>query len=87
MQIQGAAISLAGNNLLIVLVDMGLVTDHAEANMTIETLSVKFNSAPIVLMAQKEDGSPVYYGDDNLVRSLQDVAVEQLPWKEYSVTV
>jgi len=87
MQIQGAAISLAGNKFLIVLVDLGLVTDHAEANMTIETLSGKFSSVPIVLMAQREDGSPVYYGDDNLVRLLQDVAVEQLPWKEYSVSV
>jgi hypothetical protein len=36
-------------------------------------------------MAQKEDGTPVYYGDEELVRSLAFIPVEEMPWKEYSI--
>lgn len=87
MKIQGAAISLGGVNFVIVIVDMTLVTAHGEADMSIESLSGGFGDVPIILMAQKEDGSPVYYGDGDLVRLLQDVPVEKMPWKEYSVAV
>lgn len=85
MDIQAAAISLEGSNFVVVLVDMRLVTTHGEADMSIESLSGSFGGVPIVLMAQKEDGSPVYYGDEGLVRALQDVPIEKMPWKEYSV--
>jgi hypothetical protein len=55
--------------------------------MSIDSLSAGFGGIPIILMAQKEDGSPVYYGDEDLVRLLQDVPIEKMPWKEYSVAV
>ncbi len=87
MKIQGAAISLGGVNFVIALVDMTLVTTHGEADMSIESLSAGFGGIPIILMAQKEDGTPVYYGDGDLVRLLEDVPVEKMPWKEYSVAV
>ena len=86
MKIQGAAISLGGVNFVIALVDMTLVTTHGEADMSIESLSAGFGGIPIVLMAQKEDGSPVYYGDGDLVRLLQDVPIDKMSWKEYSVS-
>ena len=85
MKIQGAAISLGGVNFVIVIVDMNLVTAHGEADMSIESLSAGFDGIPIILMAQKGDGSPVYYGDGDLVRLLQDVPIDKMPWKEYSV--
>ena len=87
MKIQGAAISLGGVNFVIVIVDMTLVTAHGAADMSIESLSGDFGGIPIILMAQKEDGSPVYYGDGDLVRLLQDVPIDKMPWKEYSVAV
>ena len=87
MKIQGAAISLGGVNFVVVIVDMTLVTTHGEADMSIESLSPGFGDIPIVLMAQNEDGSPVYYGDGDLVRLLQDVPIEKMPWKEYSVSM
>ena len=87
MKIQGAAISLGGANFVIVIVDMNLVTTHGEADMSIESLSPGFGGVPIVLMAQTEDGSPVYYGDGDLVRLLQDVPIDEMPWKEYSVAM
>lgn len=87
MKIQGAAISLGGVNFVIVIVDMDLVNSHGEADMSIDRLSGDFGGIPIILMAQREDGSPVYYGEGDLVRLLQDVPVDKMPWKEYSVSV
>jgi hypothetical protein len=42
-------------------------------------------NATVILMAQREDASPVYYGDQELVSALGDIPVEQMPWKTYSV--
>ena len=85
MKIQAAAISLQEVNFAIAVVDMDLLNAHGEADMAIERISPSFAGVPVVLMAQKEDGSPVYYGDEELVRSLADVPIDKMPWKEYSV--
>ena len=87
MKIQAAAISLQGVNFAIAVVDMDLLNTHGEADMAIERISPSFAGVPVVLMAQKEDGSPVYYGDADLVRSLADVPIDKMPWKEYSVAL
>jgi hypothetical protein len=34
-------------------------------------------------MAQKEDGTPVYYGEQDLIQMLEDVPIDKMPWKEY----
>ncbi len=83
MNVQAAAISLQGKNFAVVLVQLELVHNSGEADMAIDTLQPKFGGVPVVLMAQKEDGTPVYYGDRDLVRSLENVPVEKMPWKEY----
>jgi hypothetical protein len=85
MKIQGAAISIEGVNLAIALVGMELVNNPGEADMAIESMQPSFGGVPVVLMAQKEDGTPVYYGDEELVRSLAFIPVEEMPWKEYSI--
>ena len=85
MDVQAAAISLQNNNFVIVLVNMDMVTSSGEADMAIDTLEPKFGGVPVILMAQREDGSPVYYGDQGLVSSLQDIPVDDMPWKSYSV--
>lgn len=85
MDLQAAAISLQDNNFVIVLVKMDMVTNSGEADMAIDTLQPKFGNAPVILMAQREDSSPVYYGDQNLVSILGDLPVDEMPWKTYSV--
>ena len=85
MDIQAAAISMQNNNFVIILVGMDMVTNSGEADMAIDTLQPKFGNAPVVLMAQREDSSPVYYGDQEIVKSLRDVPVDEMPWKSYSV--
>jgi len=87
MIIQGAAMTSQGIDFAIAVVAMDLVNSHGEANMAIETISPTFGGVPVVLMAQKDDGTPVYYGDDDLVRSLADIPIENMPWKEYSVPI
>jgi hypothetical protein len=87
MKLLGAAISLKGENFAIAVVDMDLVKSHGEADMAIETISPTFGGVPVVLMAQKDDGTPVYYGQESLVRSLADIPVDKMPWKEYSIPV
>lgn len=85
MDVQAAAISVQGNNLVIVLVGMEMVNNAGEADMAIDTLQPKFGNVPVLLMAQREDSSPVYYGDQNLVSMLGDIPVDDMPWKEYAI--
>ena len=85
MNVQAAAISMQGNQFIVVLVPMTLVDAPGEADMAIDRMQPAFGGAPVVLMAQKEDGSPRYYGETGLVQSLQTVPVDRMPWKEYTV--
>lgn len=85
MKLQGATISLGGINFAVVLVTKDLIQRQGEADMAIQTMQPSFGGVPVVLMAQKDDGTPVYYGDRDLVQSLVDVPVEKMPWKTYSV--
>jgi hypothetical protein len=87
MKIQAAAISLQGVNFAIAVVDIDLVNTPGEADMAIERISPSFAGVPVVLMAQKENGTPVYYGDEDLVRSLADAPIDKMPWREYSVAL
>lgn len=85
MEVQAAAISVQGNNFVIVLVGMEMVNNAGEADMAIDTLQPKFGNVPVILMAQREDATPVYYGDQNLVSMLGDIPVDDMPWKEYPI--
>lgn len=83
MKVQAAAISLLGHNFAVVLSSLELIHNSGEADMAIDTLQPKFGGVPVVLMAQKDDGSPVYYGAQDLVKSLEDLPIDKMPWKEY----
>jgi bisphosphoglycerate-independent phosphoglycerate mutase (AlkP superfamily) len=85
MDVQAAAISLQNNNFVVVLVNMDMVTNSGEADMAIDALEPKFGQVPVILMAQREDTSPVYYGNQDLVEALRDVPIDEMPWKSYSV--
>ncbi|MDX1607278.1 MAG: hypothetical protein R3202_13890 [Candidatus Competibacterales bacterium] len=85
MNVQAADTTLQGTRCAIVVVSPDLVANSGEADMAIERLRPTFGGAPVVLMAQKDDGSPVYYGDQDLVEALRGVPLEDLPWQEYRV--
>ena len=86
MKVHGAAISLAGINFAVVVVGMDLVKNSGEADLAIERFESTFGGVPIILMAQNDVGSPSYYGDQELVKLLRDVPIDQMPWREYSVS-
>jgi hypothetical protein len=83
--VQAAAISLQGHHFVVVVVPTTLVVSPGEADMAIDDLQLYFDSGPVVLMAQKEDGSPSYYGNSQLVDMLADIPIDKMPWKEYPV--
>ena len=85
MKVQAAAISMQGIRFVVVVSNMDLVQTLGEADMAIESLQPNFGGVPVVLMAQRQDGSPVYYGDSNLVELLRDVPIQEMPWQEYTV--
>ena len=85
MEGQAAAIAIGGAQFVVVAVGMELIDNTGEADMAIDTLVPKFGGAPVVLMAQREDGTPRYYGDANHVESLRGVPVAEMPWKSYNV--
>lgn len=83
MQVQAAAISLAGRQFVVVVSSLDLLERPGEADMAIDRLSAGFGGVPVVLMAQRENGSPVYYGEQDIVASLRDLPLDEMPWKEY----
>ena len=85
MTVQAAAISLQNREFVVALVPLHLVQSAGEADMAIDDLQPRFGGAPVVLMAQKDDGTPTYYGDSQLVEMLADVPIDKMPWKEYPI--
>ena len=83
MKVQAAAMSMRGINFVVVVAQIDVVTNRGEADMAMDALRSTFGDVPVILMAQRDDGSPVYYGDADIVELLRDVPVERMPWKEY----
>ena len=84
-QVTAAAIAMAGINFVVVLVDLATASAPGEADLVIADLEAKFG-VPVVLMGQEEDGTPVYYGAEELQGRVSAVPVDRMPWKEYSLT-
>jgi hypothetical protein len=83
--VRAAAISMAGTKFMIVLVSLTTASGPGEADLVIADMHRRFG-VPIVLMGQQEDGTPVYYGDEDLKHRLTAVPVDRMPWKEYTLT-
>ena len=69
---------------MIVLVDLTTASGPGEADLVIADMQRRFG-VPIVLMGQQEDGTPIYYGDEDLKNRLTAVPVDRMPWKEYTL--
>ena len=85
MKVQAAAISVQGHQFVVVVSRLALVSSPGEADMAIDDLQPYFGGAPVVLLAQKDDESPSYYGDRQLVELLAGIPIDKMPWKEYPV--
>jgi hypothetical protein len=82
-EVQAAAISLQGVQMVVVLVRRELVDSPGEASLLQGALRTRFGGASVVLMGQDEDGTAHYYGDAALVDLLDGLPIERMPWKAY----
>jgi hypothetical protein len=85
-EMQAAAISLAGQRMLVVLVPLQLVRSPGEAEMLITELRPRFGGVDIVLIGQEDDGTPHYHGLAELLDLLAGVPVDRMPWRTYPIT-
>ena len=85
MNVQAAAISVGDVQFAVVVVSEDLVNSPGEADLAIGRFEPVFGGVPVILVAQNDKGSPVYYGDQGLVQSMADIPLEDMPWKQYSV--
>ena len=84
-EVQAAAISLRGVQMIVVLVRRELIDSPGEAALLQGALRTRFGGAAVVLMGQDEDGSAHYYGDAALVDLLDGLPIERMPWKTHSM--
>lgn len=83
LQLQAAAISIAGVKMVVVLVRRDIINSPGEAAMLVDRLRPGFGGAALVLMGQDEDGTPSYHGEPEVLALLQGVPVERMSWKTY----
>lgn len=85
MTFQGAVIREQGVTFAVVIVKKYVIDSSAEANQTITAFQPVFPGLPVVLMAQDYQGTPTYYGRQDIARFLATVPLEAIPWKQYTV--
>jgi hypothetical protein len=83
-KVTAAAISMAEMKFVVVLVDLTTASGPGEADLVVADMQSRFG-VPVVLMGQEEDGTPVFYGSEDLKDRVAAVPVNRLPWKEYSL--
>ena len=83
-KVTAAAISIAQMKFVVVLVDLTIASGPGEADLVVADMQSRFG-VPVVLMGQEEDGTPVYYGSEDLKDRVAGVPVDQMPWKEYTL--
>ena len=85
LQVQAAAVALAGRRFIVVLVPLEVVRSPGEAAMAAADLAPRFGGVELVLMGQTDDGTPEYHGAAESLALLQDVPLERMPWKTYTL--
>ena len=82
MEFTAAVIREQGVNFAVVLVTRH-ATQLASREATARSVRPLFPGLPVVLCSQDSQGTPSYFGREDLVRFLVNVYLEQLPWKKY----
>jgi hypothetical protein len=78
----GAALPICGVEVLLVVVRPWVLADIHEANLFVVAFHERFRRA-IVLVAQRPDGAPCFYGPTEIVRVLQGLPFELIPWRRF----
>ena len=85
MKFQGSIIKEQGVTFAIAIVKPHVLNSSIEANKVARSFAPIFGFIPIILMAQDHRGVPTWYGRHDIVNFLQNVPVEAIPWKEYTL--
>ena len=85
MKIQGAVIIEQGVTFAIVVVSRTVTNYTSQMIRVRNALSRYFRNMPIILMSQDSTGKPHYYGRKDIVKFLESVRLDQIPWKEYTL--
>jgi hypothetical protein len=85
MTFQGAVIREQGITFAVVIVKKHVIDSSIEAGRAIAAFQPVFPGLPVLLMAQDYQGTPTYYGRQDIARFLANVPLEAIPWKEYTV--
>ena len=85
MTFQGAVVREQGVTFAVVIVKKHVIDNSTEANRAIAAFQPAFPGLPVVLMAQDFQGTPTYYGRQDIARFLASVPLEAIPWKQYTV--
>ena len=85
MKIQGAVIIEQGVTFAIVVVSQSVTNYTSQIIRVRNALSSYFRNMPIILMSQDSNGRPHYYGRQDIVKFLQSIRLDQIPWKEYTL--
>lgn len=85
MKIQGAVIIEQGVTFAIVAVNRTVTNYTSRAIRVRHQLAQFFRNMPIILMSQDSNGTPHYYGRRDIVKFLQSIRLDQIPWKEYYI--
>jgi hypothetical protein len=85
MTFQGAVIREQGVTFAVVIVKKHVIDSRSEAGRAIAAFQPVFPGVPVVLMAQDCQGTPTYYGRQDIARFLASVPLEAIPWKQYTV--
>ena len=80
-----ALINEQGVKFAVVTVKQHVLNSPAQREETRAGFSRSVGGVPVVLMSQDTRGVPTYHGRRDLVRWLQNVYVEQLPWREFTL--
>lgn len=84
--VHAAAVETERERLVVALVAESLIDSPGEADMAIDRLSPHFPGATVILLAQRDDGTPRYHGAPGACEQIARYDLERLPWKVYRLS-
>ncbi len=85
MPFEAAVLKEHGVTFVVVMVQKHIIDRKVLAGQTRRKLKRLFRRLPVVLVAQDEDGVPMFIGRQDLVRFMRKVDLKDVPWKLYSI--
>ena len=86
MTFDGALIKEQGVTFAIIVVKSYVLSSPSAREELRNSFSDTFPNTPIILMDQDNKGVPTYQGRKDIVNFLVNIDINQIPWKEYSVS-